>query len=928
MPFDTSPRRPILSSALALSIALLPTSLPARAMGAKSSGLVAVADPLQGLKLEVPATKMVLSNGLTLIVHEDHSAPLVAVRLTYHVGSKDEPRGKTGFAHLFEHLMFTGSENFNSDYYRATEKLGATEQNGTTSVDQTNYFETVPTAALDAILWLESDRMGHLLGTVDQARLDEQRAVVKNEKRQGENRPYAKASDLIIRATSSVGHPYDHRVIGSMEDLDSATLEDVKGWFRTWYGPSNAVLVLSGDVTPEAALAKVEKYFGDIAPGAPVVHPKRWIEKRTGTVRETGFDRAAQARLFRIWNVSDYAAADTDYLRVLGDVLAGGKNSRLYKRLVRDEQLATSVEAGVDNREIGGQFEIVATVKPGGDVDRVEATIDEELNRLITKGPEPAELRRVRTAILADLARSLESIALKASILAESQTFLGNTEGWKASFERIRAATPADVQRAGRAWLSDGDYALSLLPFGEPKAGTLSADRKTVPIPDAVITATFPAVERATLSNGLRLVVARRTGAPLIELNLLVGTGVPADFATVPAGTGSLAMGLLSDGTKTRTGQQLNDALDALGTTLRAGGGGETSAVSMSVLKPALQPSLALFADVVMNPAFAQKDLDRAKAQTVARIEAQRQSPRDTATRVLPKLMFGGSSAYGRLSTPDSIQAIDRSAVLAFHERWFRPSNATLIVAGDASLAEIRPLIESAFASWKRGDVTEPITPTSTPADKAVVYLIDRPGAPQSVIRAALLAPPRSEGDEIARDVFNTAFGGSFTSRVNMKLRQEKGWAYGARSSIGGGRGSRVFSATASVQSDKTAESMAEIAALLRGVTDDKPINAQELATAKDNMSLGLSSAWSSNSGVSQYLSDQVANGLPQDHLKRYTGLIAAETLDAANAVASALIAHRPLTWLVVGDRKLIESRIRALNLGELRVIDADGETN
>ncbi len=324
------------------------------------------ADPLEGLNVDVPAKKFVLKNGLTLIVHEDKSAPLVAVNIWYHVGSKNEPKGRSGFAHLFEHLMFNGSEHFNDDFFKATEKLGASDQNGTTSVDRTNYFQTVPKASLDSILWLESDRMGHLLGAIDQAKLDEQRAVVKNEKRQGENSPYSKAQDLIIAATTPYDHPYDHSTIGSMDDLDAASLDDVKQWFRDYYGPSNAVLVLAGDITPEEALVKVEKYFGDIGPGAPVSQPKSWVVKKTGTVRETAYVRAAQPVFIRVWNVSDYASADTDYLQFFAQTLAGSRTSPLVKRLVIDKQLATSAEASVNNREIGGQFSIEVAAKPGG----------------------------------------------------------------------------------------------------------------------------------------------------------------------------------------------------------------------------------------------------------------------------------------------------------------------------------------------------------------------------------------------------------------------------------------------------------------------------------------------------------------------------------------------------------------------------------
>ena len=384
-------------------------------------------------------------------------------------------------------------------------------------------------------------------------------------------------------------------------------------------------------------------------------------------------------------------------------------------------------------------------------------------------------------------------------------------------------------------------------------------------------------------------------------------------------------MNLLDEGTKTRTGEQLVEALGALGATLGTGGGGETSSVSLSALKPALRQSLALYADVVMNPAFAQKDVDRLKAQTIAGIAAQKQDPGAAAGRVLPKLVFGADSAYGRIATPASIQSIGRTEVSAFHDRWFHPNNATLIVAGDTSLAEIRPLVEAAFAGWKPAPVPEIIAPRVALADKPVIYLVDKPGAPQSVIQAALIAPPRSEGDEIARDALNTAFGGSFTSRLNMKLREEKGWAYGAHSRIGGGRGSRMFTAGASVQSDKTAESMTEMAALLSGVVADRKIEAKELADAKDNMSLGLSSDWSTSDGIASYLVDQSTNRLPDDYYARYPEAITAETLDAVNAAGGALVANRAITWVVVGDRAKIEDKIRALNLGELRVIDADG---
>lgn len=884
------------------------------------------ADPLAGLRLDIPATRFELPNGLTVIVHEDHSAPLVAVSVWYHVGSKNEPKGKTGFAHLFEHLMFNGSENFNDDFFKATQKIGATEQNGTTNPDRTNYFETVPKSGLDTILWLESDRMGHLLGAIDQGKLNEQRAVVENEKRQGQNRPYAKAEDLIVRATQPVGHPYDHTTIGSMADLEAASLDDVKGWFRAYYGPSNAVLVLSGDITPAEARTKVEKYFGDIAPGEPVTHPKAWVAKLSSDIEETTYDRVAQPRLILTWNVPGFGSRDQRLLDILGDVLAGDRSSRLYKRLVIDQQLATSVSAGTDGQEIEGQFQIDVTVKPDGDITRVRQIVNEEVRRLVDGGATTDEMQRMRVRYEGALARSFESISEKAALLAQSQTYLGSPDAWKAELQLRRTVTSTDIQRAGSEWLKAGSYELSILPFGDLKAASTGADRKTMPLPDRIDLARFPAIERATLPNGMKLVVAHRGGNPLVNMTMLFDTGVPQDYDRIAPGTASLAMSLLDEGTSTRSGAQLNDALGALGATLSTSGDGETGQVGISLLKPTLNQALPIFADVILNPAFRAADVDRLKAQTVASIRSNRQNPSRIASRLLPRLVLGAEGPYGRLTTEQSVGSIGVSDLKAFHERWFHPSNATLVVTGDTSLSEVRPMIETAFANWRPAATPETITPPAPAPSKAIVYLIDAPDAPQSVIQVAVGLPPRREGDEVARRLFNMAFGGSFTARVNMKLREEKGWAYGARSRISGGRGPRMFVASSSVQTDKTAESLHELDLLLQAAAGGQPIDAKELTTAKGNLTLGLASDWSTGDGVTSYLASQITERLPEDYFDHYADSISAESLDATNEAGKALIADRTLTWLVVGDRKRIEAKVRALGLGEVRIVNTDGE--
>jgi zinc protease len=892
---------------------------------AAPAAAASAADPLAGIDIDVPAKKFLLKNGLTLIVHEDKSAPLVAVNIWYHVGSKNEPQGRSGFAHLFEHLMFNGSENYNDDFFKATQKLGASDQNGTTNVDRTNYYQTVPKEALDSMLWLESDRMGHLLGAIDQAKLDEQRAVVKNEKRQGQNNPYSGAQDLIIAATVPPEHGYGHSTIGSMDDLDAASLDDVKQWFRDYYGPSNAVLVLSGDITGPEALAKVEKYFGDIDPGTPVSQPKSWVVKKTGTIRETAYVRAAQPVFIRVWNTPDYASADTDYLQFLAQTLAGSRTSPLVKRLVIDEQLATSAEASVDNREIGGQFAIEVVGKPGADLALIEKIVDEELKKVILNGPSAAEMGKVRTANIAGLVRGYEGIAAKAALLAESETYLGSPDGWKLGWDRFRAAKPSDLQGAAKRWLTDGDYILHMVPFGQLSASGEGADRSKMPEPGAAVPAVFPALERGELANGLKIVVARRTGVPVVNMSMLVNTGVAADWARETRGTGGFAAGLMDEGSKTRTGDQLSDELGAIGASVSSGGGGESSVVSLSAVKPTLREALGIYADVVLNPAYRAADVERAKANSLAGLAAAKQDGAKAAARLSGALLYGADSPYGGLQTEADIAAIDPAKLSAFHDRWFKPNNATLVVSGDTSLAEIKPLLEASFGKWARGSVPERIVPLTQNAAKPVIYLVDKPGAPQSAIQASVIAPRRVEGDNAARAAFVTAIGGSFTSRINMKLREEKGWAYGASAGVSGGRGSRIYSAKASVQADKTAESMTEIAALLKGAVGDKKLTAAELAAAKGNLTLGLSSDWSKSSGVAGAVIDQISYDLPEDYYATYPQKISAVTLDAVNAAGGELLSGKALTWIVAGDLSKIEAGIRALKLGEVRVIDADG---
>ncbi|MEO8380380.1 MAG: pitrilysin family protein [Acidobacteriota bacterium] len=883
-------------------------------------------------QIDIPYTTFTLKNGLTVLHHEDRKAPIVAVNVWYHVGSKNEPMGRSGFAHLFEHLMFNGSENYNQDYFKAVERVGATDLNGTTNEDRTNYFQNAPTSALDMILWLESDRMGHLLGSIDQPRLDEQRGVVQNEKRQGDNEPYSIAEELITKAVWPSNHPYSHTVIGSMDDLNAAKLDDVKDWFRSYYGPNNAVLVIAGDIDAATAKVKAELYFGDIPPGPPVAHFDQWVAKRTGSQHQTAQDRVPQARAYRVWNIPGYGTADSAYLNLIAQVLVGDKASRLYKRLVYDDQVATTVNAYLDAREIASLFVIEATARPGDDLAKVNKALDEELQKLLSSGPAQDELDRARTRSLSNFVRGAERIGGfggKSDILAQSQVYGGSGDAYKRAMSFAAKATTADLSRSAKQWLADGQYALDILPFPQVAAATTGADRKKLPEPSAAPEPSFPKLGRATLSNGLNIIVAERHTVPVVNFSLLLDAGYAADQFAQP-GTASLAMNMVDEGTKTRDAIEISKDLARLGATLNTGSGLDSSSVGLSVVKPNLDEALGLYSDVILNPSFPQADFDRLKKQQIASIQREKAQPIQMALRVFPGLLYGAGHAYGNpltgSGTEQSVARLERADMEKFHQTWFKPNNATLVVVGDTTLAEIQPKLEKLFANWKRGDVPTKNISTVAMSAKPAVYLIDKPGAAQSVILSGVVAPPKSNPIETAIETMNTILGGAFVSRLNMNLREDKHWSYGAGTFLPAARGQRMFVAYAPVQTDKTKESMVEVSKELKEITKDRVVTADELSMAKSNLTLALPGSWETSNAVGAAISDMIRFNLPVDYYETYAGKVKSMTLNDMNAAATEVVHADNLTWVIVGDRAKIEKGIRELGYGDIRVIDADGK--
>jgi zinc protease len=880
---------------------------------------------------DIPYTKFVLNNGLTVLVHEDHKAPIVAVNTWYHVGSKNEKEGKTGFAHLFEHLMFSGSDDFNHTYINAMEKIGATNLNGTTNNDRTNYFENVPKSMLDYVLFAESDRMGHLLGVLDQKKLDLQRGVVQNEKRQGENQPYGVTEELISHNTYPVGHPYSWTVIGSMDDLNAASLSDVQEWFKTYYGPNNVTVVIAGDITPEVAKEKVEKYYGEIPPGPPIAKQETWIAKHTGTHRGWVQDRVPQARLYRIWNVPEYGSPEEAQLDLASEILGGGKTSRLYKRLVYKEQIATSATADNSTSEIGGQFDMELTANPGGDLGKVEKAGDEELQNFLKNGPTEAELQLAKTQILGRYVRIVERIGGfggKSDLLARCQTFRGNPDCYKDYLKWVKAATPASVKKAAVDWLSDGDYVLEVHPYPTDFKTTAKLDRSKEPAPGDPVSLNLPALEKTKLANGLNVVLAERHAAPVVNFTLMVDSGYAADPSAAP-GTDSFEQRMLEEGTPTRDSLKIGEELESLSANFNAGANLDYSLVSLNTLKSTMDRSLDIYADLILHPLFPEKEFVRLQKERIAAIQREKVTPQFMALRVVPALVYGKGHPYAvpftGTGTEASVKKMTREDLAKFHDTWFKPNNATLLVVGDTTMAELKPKLEKLLASWKPGEVPKKSVPEVAEPAKDVVYLIDRPGSGQSVIFGAQLAPPQNDPDAIALQLVNGIFGGTFSSRINMNLREDKHWSYGVRTVLAGARGQRPYISLSPVQTDKTKESLVELMKEYKNITGDKPITGEELKDEQSNVTLALAGQFETVQQLSGAYGNILQYGLPEDYYNTFTQKALALTPEGANEIAKKYILPDHLVWVVVGDMSKVEAGIRELNIGEVYKIDADG---
>jgi zinc protease len=905
--------------------------------------------------VDIPHSEFTLDNGLRVIVHTDRKAPIIAVSVWYGVGSKHEPKGKTGFAHLFEHIMFNGSENAPGDYFEPLQQVGATDFNGTTWLDRTNYFQNVPTGAIELALFLESDRMGHLLGAVTQEKLTNQIGVVQNEKRQGDNQPYGLVRYAQQESLFPPGHPYHHSTIGSMADLSAATLDDVKQWFIDNYGPNNAVLVLAGDIDAATAKPLVQKYFGDIKPGKKLRDVSAPLPTLSAPKTEIMKDRVATTRIYRMWAVPGLNDKESVALQAAGTVLGGLSSSRLDNTLVRDEKIAVRVSASVQPFQLASIFEVSADVKPGVDAALVGKRLDEVVAKFMKEGPTADELERAKTLIVSGTVRGLEAVGGfggKAVALAEGALYSNDAGFYKKDLERWAGLKTAAVKASVNKWLSRPVYSLVVEPGertetgaergGDPglkvtgtqapsfykdpsradetQAPLAAIDRAKFPEVGSLSPLDFPTIERAKLSNGMEVVFAPRKSVPVLQVSLEFDAGYAADPKNA-LGTQSLMLELMPEGTMSRSSLQIAEESERLGAFVGTGASLDRTSVSLNALVPNLAASMDLFADIVRNPKFDASEVERLRGQQLARIASELNNPNAIASRTLFPLLYGKDHPYG---VPPSgtgeasvVQSLTRDQLAAFHATWMRPDNGRFFVVGDASLAQVVAALEKSFGDWKAPATALPKKSfdVASPKAKTRVVLVDRPKSPQSVITGAQLLDAKGRDDLVVLRAANEVLGGGFLSRFNMNLRETKGWSYGVRSQVLNPLESAPFSISAPVQADRTGDSIKELLSDMKAFLGKKGVSAEELQRTVNGNVRGLPGRFETSGAVLGGLQTIVNYGRSDDYFEtlaaKYQALKGSDLDDAARAKLD----PSKILWVIVGDAAVVKPQLDELKL-------------
>jgi len=878
-------------------------------------------------QVEIPYETFILDNGLTVLVHSDHSTPTVFVGMWYGVGAKDEPEGKTGFAHLFEHLMFQGSENRAGEYFSPFTDAGATGMNGTTNSDRTNYYATVPSGALDMALWMESDRMAHLLGAVTQEVLDEQRAVVQNEKRQRESRPYAQMGDKIRAGLYPVGHPYRHSTIGSMDDLDAATLEDVHEWFKKYYGASNVILVLAGDVTIDDAKQKVAYYFNEAPTGVPLSHPKKWIPELVENREEKMYDNVGRTRITRVWALPGLNDPDSSLMYLVNDSLVRNKNSPLRRLLVDELRLATRVSGSAHSRILNGEYKLTIDLSPGVTQEQVMPVVDKVIAAYLQDGPDKQIVENAKLSVNMFMLGALETGSSIGRMLAEGLLFSDDPLFVNQELAWFNAASVDSLRDTANRWLSRGYYQLTVEPFPKLIASSTTADRSSIPKVTASSSISFPDIASTTLDNGMRVVVATRGIIPLVDVSIQIDTGATAQSADKP-GTAAFVFGLLDKGTHRFDANELAAAKDKVGMGTSTRAGLERSSYGYQILRTHLDASLDLAAEILRNPTFPNEELEKETAKIEAYLANLEHVPSGAASSLFNRAIYGAEHPLGAVWSPALLAQTSRENLAAFHRREVNPANMTVFMIGNIGIEEAVKSVKNSFGKWRAPRTSSRRMIGDAKPRQARVILVNYPGAESSTIIAGHAVEPFDATSWTEISVMNRAFGGGFESRLNMNLREDKGWSYGYRSSVSiNTSGDMTLASSGQVQTDKTSASMQEIMREFREFVGTRPATSNEVDRIKLNRTRSLPGSFSTNRGFLASIINSDGFALPFNYGESKAARIAAVTLTGVNNRATSMIDPDALTWVVVGDLDVIEQDIRDLGYGDVEVWDPYGNT-
>ena len=895
--------------------------------------------------------KYTLPNGLVVILSEDHRLPLVSTNIWYHVGPANELPGRTGFAHLFEHMMFEGSKHVpGNSHIRFMEAAGASDLNGTTDFDRTNYFETIPSNQLELALWLESDRMGYLPDQLDQASLTNQQDVVRNERRQSiENSPYGIVEEAVFHNLFPKAHPYHADVMGSHADIQAAKLEDVRNFFKLYYAPNNASIAIVGDFDPAQAKQLVEKYFGPLKRGAPVPKIAAVTPPIASERRVVIHDQVELPRVYMAWLTSPIFKPGDAQADLSSEILGGGKSSRLYKKLVYDKQIALDVSASQNSLILGSVFEIVVTARPGHTPEEMEKAIDEELEAFRKDGPTPTELDRAQNGIETRMIQGLERLGGFGGVadrLNEYNHYLGNPDYIAHDLGRYQKATVASIRNFAETQLKPNArvvvYGLpgkpdlgpdvptpKTLQKGQNKGGEAvnveAAWRATPPQPGPARPLNLPVPDIFKLANGLTVVYNDRPGLPVAAASLVFNTGSGANPVDKP-GLASFTANMLQQGTAMRDATQIADEAALLGATLSSAASMDGSMVSTSSLTKNFSGALDLVADIALNPAFPPDEVERRRASRLATFANDRGDPNVIVSRTGVFALFGPHHPFGydNSGTEESIKAMSREDMMNFWKSHYVPNNAALVVAGNIPLDDLKTLAESKFGAWKGGEV--PDTQIGSPeTTKARIVIVDRPGAQQTMVRLLQLGVGRANPDYPAIEVMNSELGGLFSSRINLNLREEHGYTYGASSVFVYRRSQGYFLTGGGIRTDATGPAVSEMIKEIRRMIDT-PMTADELSLAKDSQSRSLPGMFEASNETTGALSQIFLYNLAADYYEKLPGRLSSVTASDAEEAAKKYLHPDQMILICVGDRAKIEPQLTKLDLGAIEFRDADGK--